>query len=75
MTFEIGFVPRGWRRGLPLRVMRPKDPWRGFVSLDHARLPHTEKLPADAEGLISFSSAEAESLDAWLDWWNKASNS
>jgi len=72
VTFEVGFVPNGWQRGQPLRVMRAKGAWPGFVSLDHTRLAPDYKLSADAVGLITLSLEDSSKIDPWLDWWNAA---
>lgn len=74
MSFEPGFIPEGWKRGQPLRVMRAIPAWPGFVTLDHARLAASDRLPIGSIGLIRFTSEESASIDAWLEWWNAGSS-
>ena len=70
MSFEPGYIPEGWKRGQPLRVMRAIPSWPGFITLDHARLTVAERPPLGATGLIRFTAEEAAGIDAWLAWWN-----
>jgi len=70
VAFEVGFVPQGWTRGQPLRVMRAKPSWPGFVSLDHTKLSLKDSISGDAVGVVRFTVEEAANLDAWLEWWS-----
>jgi len=70
VTFEVGFVPEGWTRGQPVRVMKAKAPWPGFVSLDHTKLSLQANIASDAVGLVTFTAEESVNLDSWLEWWN-----
>lgn len=72
MNFEIGEIPKGWKRGDALRVIqvskdRPQD--RG--ALMHVGSPFVPWESVPEIGAVTFTFEMAEKVDAWLKWWRE----
>ena len=68
-AFDIGYVPKGWKRGEMLSV-RPASAARLGVILQSGLPPYpgTGVEPDDIAALM-FSPSEAPRVDTWLSWW------
>ena len=66
--FEIGFVPRGWRRGdrLILRDPPHKDGC-GYVAQAPRFEAHDYHL--DDVAAVSFHAQSIDKVNVWLKWW------
>lgn len=70
MAFEIGFVPRGWKRGDKLRIVpsangRPGQVWQHIDSLPI----FIEEVDPLAIACVTYRADEIPQVNTWLAWW------
>ena len=71
MNFEIGEMPKGWKRGDKLRVIRVSESRpRSRGAVMHIGLPYwiSGETPPEI-GAVMFTLEMAEKVQRWLDWW------
>lgn len=63
--FDIGHVPKGWKRGEPLSVRQGAI--GGAVMRQNIR-PFNSR--SAHEVTLTFVNTDAERVNAWLKWWS-----
>lgn len=69
MNFEIGEIPKGWKRGEDLRIKNAPRNGRGSISQSIMFLPPGE-IPNDLI-LITFHEDDIPKVNEWLKWWGE----
>lgn len=69
MNFDIGEIPKGWKRGDELRVVQiPRHLPHGRGAIMHAG-PYDMDGPVPEIGAVTFTVDMADKVNAWLKWW------
>lgn len=73
MSFETGFIPKGWVRGQMLRVHRLQDNGTGYIELETRGIPFdpNKKFETDDVAVMAYSKWNVEKVNAWLKWWRE----
>ena len=73
-TFDIGFIPSGWRKGEKLDIFKATPTIRGTIQqAELTCLSDPGETPMDAIGYLHFGHGmEAAKAKEWLEWWFKA---
>ena len=68
--FEIGFVPTGWTRGAPLRIIQPIPNGWGCVRLDFNFVMLGSIATDDVAEVRFFDNVDdCTKVNRWLNWW------
>ena len=71
-SFEIGFVPQGWKRGNNLRFVRPgigPNATVGQVWQAIPVFPSDAAVSGDDIACVTFVADDLPRVNAWLKWW------